>query len=104
MYAIIETGGKQYKVAEGDILRVEKLDLEDESLVEIERVLAVSNQDGVMTVGSPTVAGAKVTLKVLEQGKGKKIIVFHFKAKKQVRKKNGHRQPFTKVQVEKIEA
>lgn len=104
MYAIIETGGKQYKVAEGDVLRVEKLDLEDESLVEIERVLAVRNRDGVMTVGSPTVAGAKVTLKVLEQGKGKKIIVFHFKAKKNIRKKNGHRQPFTKVQVEKIEA
>jgi len=103
MYAIIETGGKQYQVAEGDVLRVEKLDHEDNALVEIDRVLAVQ-KDGEMTVGSPVVPGAKVTLKVLEQGKGKKVIVFHYKAKKNIRKKNGHRQPFTKVQVEKIEA
>lgn len=103
MYAIIETGGKQYKVAEGDVLRVEKLSVEPEQTVEIEKVLAV-NKDGAMSVGSPVVPGAKVVLKVLEHGKGKKIIVFKYKAKKNIRKKQGHRQPFTKVQVEKIEA
>ncbi|MGI6064869.1 MAG: 50S ribosomal protein L21 [Bacillota bacterium] len=103
MYAIIETGGKQYKVAEGDVLRVEKLPVEPEQTVEIEKVLAV-NKDGAMSVGSPVVPGAKVVLKVLEHGKGKKIIVFKYKAKKNIRKKQGHRQPFTKVQVEKIEA
>ncbi|MDD2498761.1 MAG: 50S ribosomal protein L21 [Desulfitobacteriaceae bacterium] len=103
MYAIIETGGKQYRVAEGDVLRVEKLSVEPEQTVEIEKVLAV-NKDGAMSVGSPVVPGAKVVLKVLEHGKDKKIIVFKYKAKKNIRKKQGHRQPFTKVQVEKIEA
>jgi len=103
MYAIIETGGKQYRVAEGDILRVEKLPAEPDQTVEIDKVLAV-NKDGAITVGSPLVSGAKVFLKVLEQGKGKKVIVFKYKAKKNIRKKQGHRQPFTKVQVEKIEA
>lgn len=103
MYAIIESGGKQYRVAEGDVFRVEKLLAEPEQTVEIDKVLAVS-RDGVMTVGAPVISGAKVTLKVLEQGKGKKVIAFRYKAKKNVRKKQGHRQPFTKVQVEKIEA
>lgn len=103
MYAIIETGGKQYKVAEGSILRVEKLPVEEGQTVEIDKVLAVS-KDGVLTVGTPTVTNAKVVMKVLEQGKGKKIIVFKYKPKKNIRKKQGHRQPFTKVQIEKIEA
>lgn len=103
MYAIIETGGKQYKVAEGDVLRVEKLSVEAEQTVEIDKVLAVS-KDGALTVGAPVVEGAKVVLKVLEQGKGKKVVVFKYKAKKNIRKKQGHRQPFTKVVVEKIEA
>jgi large subunit ribosomal protein L21 len=103
MYAIIETGGKQYKVAEGDVLRVEKLPVEVDQTVEIDKVLAV-NKEGALTVGSPLVNGAKVILKVLEQGKGKKILVFKYKPKKNIRKRQGHRQPFTKVLVEKIEA
>lgn len=103
MYAIMETGGKQYRVAEGDVLRVEKLSVEADQTVEIDQVLAV-NKDGALTVGAPLVSGAKVILKVLEQGKGKKIIVFKYKPKKNIRKKQGHRQPFTKVLVEKIEA
>ncbi|HHT64383.1 MAG: 50S ribosomal protein L21 [Bacillota bacterium] len=103
MYAIIETGGKQYKVAEGDVLRVEKLPVEAEQTVEIDKVLAVS-KDGALTVGSPVLNGAKVILKVLEHGKGKKILVFKYKPKKNIRKRQGHRQPFTKVLVEKIEA
>lgn len=103
MYAIIETGGKQFKVAEGDVLKVELLHAEAGETVEINKVLMV-NKDGQLTVGAPYVEGAKVTLKVEENGKGKKIVVFKFKAKKNYRKKKGHRQPYTKVTVEKIEA
>ena len=103
MYAIIETGGKQYKVAEGDIIRVELLDAEVGSTVELDQVFAVGNGES-LKVGNPTVAGAKVALKVLEHGKNKKVVVFHYKPKKNIRKKNGHRQPFTKLQVEKINA
>ncbi len=101
MYAIIETGGKQYRVSEGDIINVELLTADVDSTVEIDRVLAVGEGENIK-VGSPVVAGAKVVLKVLEHGKGKKVIVFHYKPKKNIRKKNGHRQPFTKVQIEKI--
>lgn len=103
MYAIIETGGKQFKVAEGDVLKVELLHAEAGETVEIDKVLLV-NKDGQLTVGKPYVEGAKVTLKVEENGKGKKIVVFKYKAKKNYRKKKGHRQPYTKVTVEKIEA
>ncbi len=103
MYAIIETGGKQFKVEEGDVLKVELLHAEAGETVEINKVLMV-NKDGQVTVGAPYVDGAKVTLKVEENGKGKKIVVFKFKAKKNYRKKKGHRQPYTKVTVEKIEA
>lgn len=103
MYAIIETGGKQFKVQEGDVLNVELLAAEVGSTVVIDRVLMV-NKDGKVQVGNPTVAGAKVSLKVEEHGKGKKIVVFKYKSKKNYRKKQGHRQPFTKVVVEKIEA
>ncbi len=101
MYAIIETGGKQYRVSEGDVINVELLTADVDSTVEIDRVLAVGEGENIK-VGSPVVAGAKVVLKVLEHGKGKKVIVFHYKPKKNIRKKNGHRQPFTKVQIEKI--
>lgn len=101
MYAIIETGGKQYRVSEGDVINVELLAADVDSTVEIDRVLAVGEGENIK-VGSPVVAGAKVVLKVLEHGKGKKVIVFHYKPKKNIRKKNGHRQPFTKVQIEKI--
>ncbi len=103
MYAIIETGGKQFKVEEGDVLKVELLHAEAGETVEINKVLMV-NKDGQVTVGAPYVDGAKVTLKVEENGKGKKIVVFKYKAKKNYRKKKGHRQPYTKVTVEKIEA
>ena len=103
MYAIIETGGKQYKVAEGDTLRVELLQGEPEQNIEIEKILAIEN-NGQMTIGAPYVEGAKVVCKVVEHGKAKKVVVFHYKPKKNIRKKNGHRQPFTKLQIEKIMA
>lgn len=101
MYAIIKTGGKQYKVSEGDVIKVEKLDANIDEIVEISDVLAISNGTE-LTVGKPVVEGAKVQLKVLEHDKAKKIIVFKYKPKKNYRRKTGHRQPFTKVVVEKI--
>ncbi|KKM11180.1 50S ribosomal protein L21 [Clostridiales bacterium PH28_bin88] len=103
MYAIIETGGKQYRVQEGDVLRVEKLPVAEGETLDVEKVLALGG-DGEPKIGTPLVAGAKVTLKVLEHGKGDKIIVFKYKAKKNYRRKTGHRQPFSKVKVEKIQA
>ncbi|ABW19293.1 50S ribosomal protein L21 [Alkaliphilus oremlandii] len=103
MYAIIETGGKQYRVQEGDTLFVEKLDANQGDIVTIDSVLAVS-KDGNLTVGAPMVAGAKVEAKVLEQGKAKKIIIFKYKPKKDYRRKQGHRQPYTKLVIEKINA
>ncbi|MDD2443116.1 MAG: 50S ribosomal protein L21 [Desulfotomaculaceae bacterium] len=103
MYAIIETGGKQYRVQEGDTLYVEKLPAEAGETVELDKVLAVFAGDE-LKVGAPLVEGAKVILKVVRHGRGKKIIVFKYKAKKNYRRKKGHRQPFTQVTVEKIEA
>lgn len=103
MYAIIETGGKQYKVQEGDSLVVEKLNADVGEEVTFDTVLAVSNDSGLVT-GTPTVASASVTAKVAQHGKGKKITVFKFRQKKNYRKKQGHRQPFTKVVIEKIQA
>jgi len=103
MYAVIATGGKQYRVKEGDVIFVEKLNAGEGETVEVNEVLAVGNE-GDLKVGTPMVDGAKVVLKVLGQGKGKKIIVFKYKAKKNYRRKTGHRQPYTKVAVEKIQA
>ena len=103
MYAIIQTGGKQYRVAEGDTLFVEKIEANEGDVVEFDQVLTVV-KDGEVVVGKPVVAGAKVTAKVEGQGKGKKILVFKYKAKANYRRRQGHRQPFTKVTVEKIEA
>lgn len=103
MYAIIETGGKQYRVQEGDTLFVEKLDANQGDVITIDSVLAVS-KDGKLTVGKPVVDGAKIEAKVAEQGKAKKIIVFKYKPKKDYKKKQGHRQPYTKLVVEKINA
>jgi large subunit ribosomal protein L21 len=103
MYAIIATGGKQYRVQEGDLLFVEKLTAEADSTVEINEVLAVS-KDGKLTVGSPVVDGAKVTATVVKHGKAKKILVFKYKRKKDYRRKQGHRQPYTQIKIEKIEA
>lgn len=102
MYAVIETGGKQYRVQEGDVLFLEKLTVSEGDQYVFDKVLAVS-KDGELTTGNP-VSGASVSAKVLGQGKGKKIIVFKYKAKKAERKKKGHRQPYTKVQIEKINA
>ncbi len=103
MYAIIETGGKQYRVQEGDVLFVEKIQANEEDAFVFDKVLAVSN-DGELTVGTPVVDGASVNAKVLGHGKDKKIIVFKYKPKKGYRRKQGHRQPYTKVQIEKINA
>lgn len=103
MFAIIETGGKQYKVQEGDVIYIEKLDNNEGDSVTFDRVLAVSKGDGLVT-GAPVVAGATVSGKIEKQGKGQKIIVYKYKAKKNYRRKQGHRQPFTKVTIEKIQA
>ena len=102
MYAIIKTGGKQYRVKEGDNIFVEKLNADVDSNVVFDQVLAVVN-DGDVQVGTPVVEGAKVTAKVLAQGKEKKVLVFKYKAKSNYRRRQGHRQPFTKVTIEKIE-
>lgn len=101
MYAIIKTGGKQYCVEEGKIITVEKLDVAAGDEVTFEEVLLISGD--AVKIGQPTVAGAKVTAKVLAQGKEKKIRIFKYKAKSNYRRCQGHRQPFTKVQIEKIE-
>ena len=102
MYAVIATGGKQYKVSEGDVICVEKLDAEKDSEVTFDQVLAVGGEK--MTIGSPLVDSASVTGKVLEQGRGKKIIVYHYKRKSGYHKKNRHRQAYTKVKIDKINA
>jgi len=103
LYAIIETGGKQYRVQEGDTLYVEKLPAGAGETVEVNKVLAVV-KEGELKVGNPLVEGARVLVKVIRHGRGKKIIVFKYKAKKNYRRKQGHRQSFTQVTVEKIEA
>ena len=101
MFAVIKTGGKQYKVAEGDVLRVEKLESKDGEVV-FDSVLLVVN--GEVKLGKPVVSGAKVSAKVLEEGKGDKKMVFRYKSKTRQHKKKGHRQPYTKIQITKIAA
>ena len=103
MYAVIETGGKQYKVNEGDTVFVEKLAAEDGAEVVFDKVL-VAGEGADVQVGAPTVDGAKVTAKVVKSGKSKKITVFTYKPKKNEKRKMGHRQPYTKVEIVKIEA
>ena len=102
MFAVVETGGKQYKVIEQDIIFVEKLDANEGDEIVFDSVLALSDDNG-FKVGTPTVAGAKVTAKVLKNGKGKKIYVIKYKSKKNEKKKMGHRQPYTKLQIATIE-
>ena len=101
MYAVIETGGKQYRVSEGDVIYVEKLDLEQDAEVVFDKVLLVGDGDSVK-VGAPLVDGATVSGKVIKNGKAKKVVVFKMKPKKGYRKKQGHRQPYTKVEISKI--
>ena len=101
MYAVIESCGKQYKVAEGDVVFFEKLDAEEGKKVTFDNVVLVSD-DGKVQVGEPYVKGVKVEGKVVSHGKGKKIIVFKMKAKKNERTKQGHRQPYTKVEITAI--
>ena len=100
MYAIIETGGKQYTIEKGNKIKVEKLEAEEGEKVVIDKVLLVSDSD--VTVGKPYVEGAKVEAKVLRQAKAKKIVVYKYKAKKNERKKKGHRQPYTLIEIENI--
>ena len=102
MYAVIETGGKQYKVSEGDVLYIEKLPAEAEETVEF-KAIAIGSDDG-LKVGAPYVDGAEVKATVVKNGKQKKITVFTYKAKKGEKRKMGHRQPYTKVQIESIKA
>lgn len=103
MYAIIETGGKQYRVAPGESIRVEKLAGNEGDLVTFDRVVAVS-KDGQLSLGTPVVDGAKVTGKIVSHGKGRKIRGLKYKAKVNYRRRYGHRQPFTQVVIESIEA
>ena len=102
MYAIIATGGKQYTVSEGDVIKVEKLGVNAGDTVTFDQVLFVN--DGDAKVGNPTVAGASVTASVIGEGKDKKVIVYKYNRKTGYHKKNGHRQLFTKVKIEKINA
>ena len=101
MYAIIESCGKQYKVAEGDVVFFEKLDVEEGKKVTFDQVVLVSD-NGKIEVGAPYVKGVKVEGKVVAHGKGKKILVYKYKAKKNYRRTQGHRQPYTKVEISKI--
>lgn len=102
MFAIIKTGGKQYKVSKGDVLMIEKLDTVEENVV-FSEVLLMAEGDKV-TLGKPVISGATVEAKVVEHGKDKKKMVFKYKSKTRHRKKKGHRQPYTKVQITKISA
>ena len=102
MYAIIATGGRQYKVAEGDVIKVEKLGVEAGETYTFDQVLAVGGDE--LTVGCPTVAGATVSATVMNEGRGKKVIVYKYKRKTGYHKKNGHRQAYTQLKIEKINA
>lgn len=101
MYAVIETGGKQYRVSEGDAIKVEKLPHEVGDQIEFDRVLLVSSEEGV-TVGQPLVEGAKVTARVEAEGRGRKIVVWKYRPKQRYRRRYGHRQAYTRLRIEKI--
>ena len=103
MHAIIETGGKQYKVTEGDTLFIEKLEAEAGQAITFDKVLAILDGDKA-TFGTPVVEGAKVDASVVKNGKGKKVVIFKYKPKKGYRLRQGHRQPYTKVEIKKINA
>ena len=101
MYAVIQTGGKQYRVTEGDVINVEKLDAEAGKTVTIKEVLVVEKEEETL-VGAPYVTGASVKAEVLENGKGPKVVIYKYKAKKDSKKKQGHRQPYTQLQIKSI--
>ena len=100
MYAVIATGGKQYRVSEGDVIYIEKIDAQNDEAISFDALMV--SGDGDVKVGAPVVEGVKVEGKVLGQVKGEKIIVFKYKSKKNYRRKQGHRQPYTKVEITKI--
>ena len=101
MYAIIQTGGKQYKVEADDVISIEKLDVEADAEVTFDKVIAIGSDDGIK-VGAPYVEGASVSAKAVKNGKAKKIVVFTYKPKKNAKRKIGHRQPYTKVEISAI--
>ena len=103
MYAVIETGGKQYQVKEGDVVFIEKLAVEADETVTFDKIVAVGTDEGIR-IGTPYVDGASVEAKVIKNGKAKKITVFTYKPKKGEKKKQGHRQPYTQVKIEAIKA
>lgn len=98
MYAVIETGGKQYRVSEGDVITVEKLNVEDGANVELDKVLILGEGNDIQ-VGTPYIEGAKVMGRAVENGKAKKVVIFKYKSKKDYRKKQGHRQPYTMIEI-----
>ncbi|MEW6080218.1 MAG: 50S ribosomal protein L21 [Bacillota bacterium] len=104
MYAVVETGGKQYKVTIGNVIWVEKIEAEIGASVDLENVLTVVKDDGQVLIGTPRVFGAKVKATIVNHGRGPKILVFKYKSKTNYRKRQGHRQPFTSLKIEAIEA
>jgi large subunit ribosomal protein L21 len=103
VYALIQTGGKQYKVSEGEILKVEKLEGEAGGSIVLDQVMMINDENGSIKIGNPLLDNARVTAKILDQGKNKKIIVYKYKKRKNYRRKQGHRQPYTRLLIEKIE-
>ena len=102
MYAIVEAKGKQYKVAAGDKIRIAKLNDEEDSNVKFDKIIAIINDDSSTKIGTPYVQGASVETKVIRHGLGKKVVAFHYKPKKRIRIKRGHRQPYTLVSIDAI--
>lgn len=104
MHAVVQSGGKQYRVKAGQTVRVEKLEGDKGASVTLDKVLVLTDEGGKVTVGAPFVSGASVTAKIVEQHRTRKIVVFKYKSKKGVRVKNGHRQPYTALEIQSIKA
>jgi large subunit ribosomal protein L21 len=104
MYAIVETKGKQFKVGQGDTIKTEKMTVEVGDTITLDRVLLIAKDDGEVLIGNPVVSGASAVATVVEHGRGKKIIVFRYKAKSNYRRKTGHRQDYTKLLIEEIKS